>query len=225
MPPSLQSSSGNKTLGNLDALNQNQNEPSKEVSGSNIFNKRRISFPINSSQGSEAGNSSITEGSASGKGVFSTSGTSKIPIKIGSRSRSRSRDGTASITNTPAAGPQSLPFHILPTPHIPSDTDESSHILDQHRVIDEVEIEDSVNNNKSNNNTDLNYIRHVSTMPRQTTQKAKREGKGSKGKNSLSQKSSNIRNNPNEETSMKSSSALPSSRYNGSDYIRKSVSS
>ena len=33
--------------------------------------------------------SSIGEGSASGKGVFSTSGTSKIPIKIGSRSRSR----------------------------------------------------------------------------------------------------------------------------------------
>ena len=50
----------------------------------------------------------------------------------------RSRDGTASITNAHAAGPQSLPFHILPTPHIPSDPDESSHILDQHRVIDEV---------------------------------------------------------------------------------------
>ena len=33
--------------------------------------------------------SSIGEGSASGKGVFSTSGASKIPIKIGSRSRSR----------------------------------------------------------------------------------------------------------------------------------------
>ena len=117
--------------------------------------------------------SSIGEGSASGKGVFSTSGTSKIPIKIGSRSRSRykfffvlssflfsknfikiliqwpslfnkfvsgyrSRDGTASITNAHAAGPQSLPFHILPTPHIPSDPDESSHILEQHRVIDEV---------------------------------------------------------------------------------------
>ena len=117
--------------------------------------------------------SSIGEGSTSGKGVFSTSGTSKIPIKIGSRSRSRyefvlgfkifsvfstinkyrynehyclsysflgyrSRDGTASITNAHVAGPQSLPFHILPTPHIPSDPDESSHILDQHRVIDEV---------------------------------------------------------------------------------------
>ena len=50
----------------------------------------------------------------------------------------RSRDGTASITNAHAAGPQSLPFHILPTPHIPSDPDESSHILEQHRVIDEV---------------------------------------------------------------------------------------
>ena len=50
----------------------------------------------------------------------------------------RSRDGTASITNAHVAGPQSLPFHILPTPHIPSDPDESSHILDQHRVIDEV---------------------------------------------------------------------------------------
>ena len=61
-------------------------------------------------------------------------------------------------------------------------------------------------------------------MPRQTTQKTKREGKGSKGKNSLSHKSANIRNNPNEETSMKSSSALSSSRYNGSDHIRKSVS-
>ena len=60
-------------------------------------------------------------------------------------------------------------------------------------------------------------------MPRQTTQKTKREGKGSKGKNSLSHKSSNIRNNQNEDTSMKSSSAL-SSRYNGSDHIRKSVS-
>ena len=70
----------------------------------------------------------------------------------------------------------------------------------------------------------MNYIRHVSTMPRQTTQKAKREGKGSKGKNVLSHKGSNIRNNPNEETSMKSSSAVSSSRYNGSDHIRKSVS-
>ena len=50
----------------------------------------------------------------------------------------RSRDATASITNAHAVGPQSLPFHILPTPHIPSDPDESSHILDQHRVIDEV---------------------------------------------------------------------------------------
>ena len=85
-------------------------------------------------------------------------------------------------------------------------------------------MEDSVNNNNSNNNTNLNYIRHVSTMPRQTTQKTKREGKGGKGKNSLSHKSSNMRSNPNEETSMKSSSALSSSRYNGSDHIRKSVS-
>ena len=51
MPPSFSSGTTTKGGGHMNSLNENQNEETNEGSGSTLFNRRRISFPINTSNG------------------------------------------------------------------------------------------------------------------------------------------------------------------------------